>query len=147
LLRFKRVTKPRRSKESDEASAVERFCFLVSKDIRTALNRDLTRFGLQAQQAAVLMQCCHQGRAYPTLLVATVGTDTAGITGLLDKPEMKDLVIRKQSPLDHRSVIVQPTTAGRALLPRLSDVFRKLHDKLLAGFSKLEKTRLERMLL
>jgi DNA-binding MarR family transcriptional regulator len=121
-------------------------CFLISKDWRTALDRDLAQFGLRAQQAAALVQCRRQRGANPSRLASLLGTDAAGATGLIDQLEEKGLARRRRDPSDRRAVIVEPTRAGAALLPRLRQVFQNLHRQLLAGFSKDEASCLEGML-
>jgi DNA-binding MarR family transcriptional regulator len=114
--------------------------------LRIALDRDLARFGLRAQQAAVLLRCCRRPGANPSRLAAAVGTDTAGVTGLIDQLEKKGLVIRRPDPADRRAIIVEPTKAGRGLAPRLREVFQALNETLLEGFSPQETARLEAML-
>lgn len=123
-----------------------RLCFLISKDMRTALDRSLAEFDLRAQQAGVLLQCCRLRGASPGYLASAVGTDTAGITGLIDHLEKRGLAIRRANPSDRRATIVEPTEKGRSLLPGISGVFRSLQAQLLAGFSKEEATMLEALL-
>ena len=136
---------PPKAKDEPQAN-IGRLCFLISKDMRTALDRDLAHFDLRAQQAAVLMHSCRQPGANPSLLASAVGTDTAGITGLIDQLEKNGFVIRRPSPSDRRAVIIEPTDAGRTMLPQLREAFQVLHKRLLVGFSKKEKANLESML-
>jgi len=121
-------------------------CFLISKDWRTALDRELAHFGLRAQQAAALLQCRQHPGANPSRLAALLGTDAAGVTGLIDQLEEKGLARRRADPADRRAVIVEPTRAGVALVPRLRQVFLNLHHQLVAGFSKDEASCLEGLL-
>jgi DNA-binding MarR family transcriptional regulator len=121
-------------------------CFLISKDMRTSLDRGLAEFDLRAQQAGALLQCCRLRGASPTRLASAVGTDTAGMTGLIDHLEKHALAIRRPNPSDRRATIVEPTEKGRALLPGISRVFRALHSQMLAGFSKEETSMLEELL-
>jgi len=97
-----------------------RLCFLISKDMRTALDRSLAEFDLRAQQAGVLLQCCRLRGASPSYLASAVGTDTAGITGLIDQLEKRGLAIRRANPSDRRATIVEPTEKGRSLLPGMT---------------------------
>jgi DNA-binding MarR family transcriptional regulator len=139
--------KPAKTARGDGSHAsIGSLCFLISKDLRTALDRDLAEFKLRAQPAAVLMHCCRQRGASPSSLAADVGTDTAGITGLIDQLERNGLVTRRAHPSDRRALIVAPTQAGLALLPRLAGVFRKLNKELLKGFSQEETAGLDRLL-
>jgi DNA-binding MarR family transcriptional regulator len=141
------MAKPEPPKTRDELQAnIGRLCFLISKDMRTALDRDLAHFDLRAQQAAVLLHSCRQPGMNPSLLASAVGTDTAGITGLIDQLERNGFVIRRPSSSDRRAVIVEPTDAGRTMLPQLRGAFQELHHRLLNGFSEKEKAKLESML-
>jgi DNA-binding MarR family transcriptional regulator len=121
-------------------------CFLISKDLRTALDRGLAPFQLRAQQAAVLLRCCWQSGAKPSQLASDVGTDTAGITGLIDQLEKHGLVIRRANPSDRRTLIVEPTKAGKSMVPQIRQVFQTVNRQLLAGFSEIEVAELEGML-
>jgi DNA-binding MarR family transcriptional regulator len=114
--------------------------------MRTALDRGLAEFDLRTQQAGVLLQCCRLRGSSPSQLASAVGTDTAGITGLVDQLEKHGLVIRQANPSDRRATIVEPTEKGRALLPGISRVFRSLRAQSLAGFSKEETSMLEDLL-
>jgi DNA-binding MarR family transcriptional regulator len=121
-------------------------CLRIARDLRTALDRDLAPFGLRTQQAAVLLRCCRMPGANPSQLAAAVGTDTAGITGLIDHLEKRGLVSRRANPADRRAVIVEPTEMGRALVPRLRQIFQAVNELLLTGFSPPEVASLEAML-
>jgi DNA-binding MarR family transcriptional regulator len=114
--------------------------------MRTALDRGLAEFDLRAQQAAVLLQCCRLRDARPSQLASAVGTDTAGITGLVDQLEKQGLVIRLANPSDRRATIVEPTEKGRALSPGIGRVFRTLDAQLVAGFSNPATSMLEDLL-
>lgn len=124
-------------------------CLRIARDLRTALDRDLAPYGLRTQQAAVLLRCCRQSgqpSANPSQLALAVGTDTAGITGLIDHLEKRGLVGRRANPADRRAVIVEPTEAGRALAPRLRQIFQAVNEVLLTGFAPPEVASLEAML-
>jgi DNA-binding MarR family transcriptional regulator len=145
-----RVTKNSATSEQkkpiEPGASIGHLCFLISKDVRTALDRGLAESGLRAQQAAVLLQCCRQRGASPSYLASAVGTDTAGITGLIDQLEKHGLVVRRANTSDRRASIVEPTEKGRNLLPAVSRVFRALRAQLLTGFSEEEMSRLEGLL-
>jgi len=138
------TTKP--SQIPDGRSKVGSLCFLISKDLCTALDRGLAPLQLRAQQAAVLIRCCWQSGAQPSQLASAVGTDTAGITGLIDQLENHGFVIRRADPSDRRTLIVEPTKAGQSMVPRIRDLFQTVNNQLLAGFPEKEASGLEGML-
>jgi len=120
----------------------------VARDLATALDRQLTPFGITAQQAALLLHVSRQ-QSSPSQLMTALGTDTAGMTKLADRLEAKHLVERRPNPADRRSVIVALTEHGQALVPQLGPVFGRITNQLFNGFSTDEigvlTTMLERM--
>ncbi|MEQ4724148.1 hypothetical protein [Nonomuraea sp. B19D2] len=51
----------------------------------------------------------------------------------------KGLVARARQPEDRRSVLIDPTEAGLALLPSIFPIFGGVGGRLLAGFSADEQ--------
>ncbi len=97
----------------------------VGRELTTAVERLLAPLGLTAQQAAVVLHA--SGKPVPPgRLAELVGTDTAGMTRLLDRLADKDLIRRTRHPDDRRSLLVELTDAGRALVPRLPPIFGEL---------------------
>jgi DNA-binding MarR family transcriptional regulator len=68
-------------------------------------------------------------------MAAHVGTDTAGMTRLIDRLEAKDLVVRRPDPVDRRSLIIELSKAGKKLAPRLGPIFGSVERDLTTGHS------------
>jgi DNA-binding MarR family transcriptional regulator len=117
----------------------------VARELGTALDRQLAPLDVTAQQAALLV---HAGRqeTSPSRLKALLGTDTAGMTKLLDRLEGKGLLRRRRHPNDRRAVVIELTDHGRGLVPRLPPIFGRVTRRLLAGFSADEVRELTAML-
>lgn len=109
----------------------------VGRELTTAVERQLAPLGLTAQQAAVLLHASREPTT-PRRLAELVGTDTAGMTRLLDRLADKDLLRRTRHPEDRRSLLVELTDAGRALLPQLPPVFGRVTNQLFTGFTQDE---------
>jgi DNA-binding MarR family transcriptional regulator len=107
---------------------------LVVRDITTNLDRHFASFGVTTQQATLLLSAASGGSS-PGQLMGVVGTDTAGMTKLLDRLEGKGLVQRCPNPDDRRSVLIEPTERGLTLVPELAPVFGQVASKLFDGFS------------
>jgi DNA-binding MarR family transcriptional regulator len=116
--------------------------FQVVRELRSALDRGLAPFDVTAQQATVLIRSAQQDTT-PHRLAAPLGTDTAGMTRLLDRLEAKGLLRRESHPTDRRSIVIQLTAEGQALVPRLTPVFDSVTRRLLAGLSPGETDQLQ----
>jgi DNA-binding MarR family transcriptional regulator len=118
----------------------------VGRELRTAVDAQLGPLGLTSQQASLLTLAARRSTS-PAALLDEVGVDTAGMTRLLDRLAAKGLVERVRHPDDRRSVVIELTPAGRALVPHLPPIFGRVTTALLAGFSTPETEQLSAMLL
>jgi DNA-binding MarR family transcriptional regulator len=64
------------------------------------------------------------------------------MTKLLDRLEGKGLIERRPNPDDRRSVVIEPTEQGLALVPALAPVFGAVARQLFDGFSDAEVANL-----
>ena len=106
----------------------------LARDVTTMLDRRLAPLGVTTQQAALLHNAA-SGGASPRQLMEAVGTDTAGMTKLVDRLAAKGLVERRPNPTDRRSVVIEPTERGLALVPAFAPVFSEVARQLFDGFS------------
>lgn len=118
----------------------------VGRELRTALDRKLMAHGLTSQQAALLLLSRLLREPNPVKIAARLGTDTAGMTRLIDRLEKKGLIFRKMSPEDRRSIVIVLGPKSKHVLPRLIPEFRSVEEGLLDGFSKHEVEQLNSML-
>ncbi len=131
--------------QRDEAQ-VSTLVFHLGRELRTALDRRLTNHGLTSQQAALLLLSRLLREPNPIKLAGRLGTDTAGMTRLMDRLESKGLIFRKVNPDDRRSIVIALGPRSRHVLPRLIPEFRHVEDGLLDGFNKTEVEHLGSML-
>jgi DNA-binding MarR family transcriptional regulator len=117
----------------------------VGRELATATDRRLAPAGVTAQQAALLLHAS-RGQRTPSQLMTLLGTDTAGMTKLLDRLQAKGLIERERHPTDRRAVLIALTGQGRALLPRIRPVFGLVTGQLLEGFTREEIIELTGML-
>jgi len=125
---------------------VSSLVFHVGRELRTALDRRLEAHGLTSQQAGLLLLSRLLKDPNPIKMAARLGTDTAGMTRLLDRLESKGLVFRKTSPDDRRSIVIALGPKSRNVLPRLAPAFRQVEIGLLDGFDAREVRELNVML-
>lgn len=102
--------------------------------------------GLTPQQYNVLRVLRGAREPLPCLEVAgRLWTMVPAITGLLDRLEQAELVVRKRSPEDRRVVFVELTDAGGRLLQALDAPVNALHRHLLGHMTEEELRRLTRL--
>jgi DNA-binding MarR family transcriptional regulator len=104
----------------------------VARGVRTTLDQRFGELGLTAQQAGVLLHV-YGGTTSPRRLADLLGTDTAGMTRLIDRLVEKDYLQRLPGTTDRRAITVELTDAGRELLPRLKPIFDDVADTITAG--------------
>ena len=109
----------------------------VSRELTTILERQFAAYEITAQQAGLLINAA-RGQTSPKQLASLLGTDTAGMTRLLDRLEAKGLARRRANPDDRRALVIEVTEKGRALVPRVVPVFGRAARNLLTGFSPAE---------
>jgi len=117
----------------------------VSRELTTALERRLAPHDITTQQAALLINAA-RGETSPKRLTSLLGTDTAGMTRLLDRLEDKGLVKRHSNPGDRRAIIIEVTQKGRALVPAVAPAFGRSAQQLLTGLSAAEVGQLTGLL-
>ena len=121
-----------------EEEAISSLVFHLGRELRTALDRRLLGHGITSQQAALLLLSRLLKEPSPIKMAARLGTDTAGMTRLLDRLESKGLIARKISPDDRRSLVVVLGPRSKNILPRLIPAFRQVDTGLLDGFDDHE---------
>jgi len=73
-------------------------------------------------------------------------TVVPGITGLIDRLEKAEFVIRERCAEDRRVIYVTLTEKGRKTLAELDEPLGELHEKLIGHLTKTERKELIRLL-
>lgn len=111
--------------------------FLITREMRTALDRRMASHGLTWQQASLLIHCVQQRGDGPNRLIEHLRTDKAGISRLADRLEAAGLVERGTGA-DRRSICLWPTRKGLALRPKLEKALHAINEQVIAGLSERE---------
>jgi len=108
--------------------------------IQIRFERLFRQYGLDSSsQYNVLRILRGEGKPLPILEVASrTLTVTPGITGLIDRLERGELVVRRRCTEDRRVVFVSITPQGLALLARLDEPLQALHKAVLGHMSRAE---------
>jgi DNA-binding MarR family transcriptional regulator len=103
----------------------------VARGVRTALDQRFGELGLTSQQAGVLLHVSG-GTTSPRKLADLLGTDTAGMTRLVDRLVEKGYLDRLPAADDRRTITVALTSAGRKILPAIKPIFDEVADTITA---------------
>ena len=158
------VREPEPTVEPDPEETVATLVFHTARDVRTALERQLSNHGITAQQATLarLLRAWERRkrsdsswmprrpprpeRPSPFQIAPRLGTDGAGMTRLIDRLEAKGLVVRQNSDGDRRSISIELTATGLAIVKKAAPTFQGVNRQLLKGFTRKEVVDLTEML-
>lgn len=131
-----RQTRPFPSPAQEALVSLLRTADVVGRFVDTVIEDS----GITGQQYNVLRILRGAGeRGLPTLDIAErMIEETPGITRLIDRLELKELVTRKRCDVDRRKVYCIITEAGRKLLADLDRPVKQAADRALSGFEKKE---------
>lgn len=104
----------------------------LARDLRTTLDQRFAPLGLTSQQAGLLIHV-FTGQAAAKGLAELLGTDSAGMTRLLDRLQAKGYLVRSPDRSDRRAVLVELTDVGVELIPQLPGIFEQAAADLLRG--------------
>ena len=133
----------------DGDETVATLVFHAARDVRVALERQLSSHGITAQQATLARLLRHWERKKkpsPFQIAARLGTDGAGMSRLIDRLEAKGVVVRHEGSGDRRSIYIELTASGLAIAKKAAPRFQSVNKQLLEGFTEREVEQLTGML-
>jgi DNA-binding MarR family transcriptional regulator len=111
------------------------------------LGRLFREFGLTSSQYNVLRILRGEGKPLPSLEIADRMIQVVpAITGLIDRLEKQELVIRRRDSEDRRVVFVELTPKARKLLAQIDAPLHQLHVQLVGHLTGPELADLSRLL-
>lgn len=115
--------------------------------LQNRFGRLFREYGLTPSQYNVLRILRGEGKPLPCLEIGERMVQVVpAITGLIDRLEKQQLVLRERCAEDRRVVYVQLTDKARALLEQIDQPLEDLHRELLGHFTKTELRDLTRLL-
>ena len=117
--------------------------------LRLLEDRLFAEFELTAQQYNLLrlLRAAHP-EVVPTLSLAEQLVSRApNVTRMLDQLEERDLIVRRRSTFDRRTVFVGITEAGRALLRQIAEPLEQCHNRQLGHMTAADLKQLGQLLL
>jgi MarR family transcriptional regulator for hemolysin len=120
--------------------------FRTSIRLQTAFDRCFSKFGMTAQEAAVLVHCAEEKETSAGRLAKAMGRDKGKITRFVDRLEASGFLRRRNDPRDHRLLIIKATSSGRRVAPQLKMRFEAVRGQFFEGVLKVDIDKLETVL-
>ncbi|KAA5539070.1 MarR family transcriptional regulator [Roseiconus nitratireducens] len=98
--------------------------------------------GMTGPQLAVLQEVLRIGPTPPSTLARAVHLSQATVTGILQRLERRELIIRQPSPDDGRSVLISISPAGRAMLECSPSLLQDRFRDNLSGLADWERLQI-----
>ena len=119
----------------------------TSDQLQNRYGRLFRQFDLTSSQYNVLRILRGEGRPLPSLEIADRMIQVVpAITGLIDRLEKRELVVRRRCEEDRRVVFVEITQAGIALVEQLDLPVQELETELFGHLQERELKQLTRLL-
>jgi len=120
--------------------------FRTSIRLQTAFDRCFSKFGMTAQEAAVLVHCAEERETSAGRLAKAMGRDKGKITRFVDRLEEGGFITRRSDPQDHRLLIIKATSRGRRVVPQLKIRFEEVRSQFFEGVLNVDIDKLETVL-
>lgn len=121
----------------------------IAKHMETQVAELHKRHGLKMGEFDVLATLRRSGEPYrltPSELIVSMMLTSGAMTNRLDKLETKGLIARKHSKEDRRSVTVELTAAGFALIDTLIEEHLNVQHHLMGELSREERMQINQAL-
>lgn len=109
---------------------------VASKTLSDALNSRLIKHGVTKSQWIAMYYINKKENLTQKSLADLMGTKESTITGILDRLEREDLILRQEDINDRRKKILVLTDKGRLKNTKLTEIVQNFRDVCLAGVSE-----------
>ena len=143
---LQRELKKKRPFDSPEQEAVINL-LRTSDRFQNQFGKLFRQFGITASQYNVLRILRGEGQPMPCLEIADRMIQVVpAITGLLDRLEKQEFVVRRRCSEDRRVVYVELTDKARELLAKMDEPVMEMHRQLIGHLSPQQLKQLSRLL-
>jgi DNA-binding MarR family transcriptional regulator len=97
------------------------------------------RVGLTGPQLVILQEIAHLGEVNVGEIAQAVSLRQATVTGILERMEKRELILRRRSEHDKRRVMVSITASGKALLKEAPPLMQETFVERFYGLQEWEQ--------
>lgn len=115
--------------------------------IQNRLGRFFREYGITSSQYNVLRILKGEGDRLPSQEIAARTIQVVpAMTGLLDRLESQELVVRERCPIDRRVIYIRLTDKGAELVQKINEPMKEIHQELLGHFNEQELAQFSALL-
>lgn len=115
--------------------------------IQNRLGRFFREYGITSSQYNVLRILKGEGDRLPSQEIAARTIQVVpAMTGLLDRLESQELVVRERCPNDRRVIYIRLTDKGAELVQKINEPMMEIHQELLGHFNEQELAQFSALL-
>jgi DNA-binding MarR family transcriptional regulator len=118
----------------------------VARMLKRRFEEEARTYGLTLPQWRALGRISMGGENSQAALAAALDTDPMTMSGILDRLEKRDLIVRSPDPHDSRAKLAELTPEGAALVQRARNVGRTVFENALEGIPASDRESLIRSL-
>lgn len=111
----------------------------VRNSIKNEMEIALIPYDITTTQFVVLLKLCEKDRMTQKDLANETNYKQSALTLILDKLELKELIIREAKENDRRAYLIAITNKGRELERKIVVVAKELEKRILDGISDNQK--------
>ena len=113
----------------------------ASRSLEDLLKKDVSKYGLNATEFAVLELLYHKGRQPIQIIGKKILVASSSITYVIDKLEEKGFVIRQGCPNDRRVIYAAITEEGEAMMEKIFPEHERKMEELFSAIPAEELAR------
>ena len=117
----------------------------ISKKLNRLTRESISSYGLTTSQFFLLIALYEENGILISRLSDKVAVDKATLTGLLDRMERDDLVVRKADPDDRRAIRIFLTDRANGMKDDLINIYHQNNNMFLSIFSPHEREIFDRI--
>jgi len=118
---------------------------VIAERVHALLDPEVLRYGIQPGDFEVLVTLRIRGAPYqlsPTAIYRARCLSSGGLTKILHRLTLAQLIVRRPDPEDRRSQFVRLTAKGKRVVEAAMEAMGRLEKELLAEFGSAELERL-----
>ena len=105
----------------------------------------LKKFGITPAQYGVLNCLWKNSPQTPKQIGNILFLEASSVSGILDRMQKNDLIIRELDPNNRRNILIYPTEKALSMKSEIENIIKELNSKFWSNFSPSEREALNKL--